>query len=45
MTRPWTGPTNSTVYPSDFLGKLCVAIAAGCAGGVLLGLLTAGAIH
>lgn len=38
-------PTNTTVYPADLIGKLLVAIAAGCAGGVLLGLLTAGAIH
>lgn len=39
-----TGPSNTTIYPADFVGKLLVAIAAGCAGGLLLGLLTAGAI-
>ena len=40
-----TGPTNTTIYPADFVGKLLVAVTAGCAGGILLGLLTAGAIQ
>lgn len=45
MTRPWAGPTNTTVYPSDLIGKLLVGIAAGSAGGILLALLKAGAIQ